>query len=77
MTKSDRWNRARAGARKALVGGYAGRPEAAGLWGMPKRAVLEIALRLAIQLKGTPDDIGPAVELIKQEYSALRWRGVA
>lgn len=52
-------------------GALAGEPEAAPLWELSKREILEVALRLS-----RAEDAAPAVQAFRDELDALQLNGI-
>jgi len=65
----------RAMEKAASLGGYAGDPDAGDLWELPKRELIEIALRLG-ELCSDDGGFEGALERVREERRALRANGI-
>lgn len=62
----------KAQAKAAKLGAMAGEPEAAPLWDLSKRELVEVALRLADAINGASCDTPAAMVRVNEELAALR-----
>lgn len=63
---------ARSRYKAAQMGGLAGAPEAAELWELSKRELIELALRLADRIDGCAGDATRCTNMVTTELTTLR-----
>jgi hypothetical protein len=61
--------------KASRLGGYAGAPDAAHLWDLSKRELIEIALRLGQQCAEN-DSMEAAIKRVNEEFLALETNGI-
>ena len=58
------------------AGGWAGMPAAEHIWNLPKRELVELALRLGASASGGADDSLLGLERVEEEIICLKAEGV-